>query len=175
MDNIHTLLDELKAIGFFRKNELCVIGCSTSEVIGSKIGTASSDEVAHTFMEAFDRIHKETGVHFLFQGCEHINRAVTMDRKVLEAHGFTEVSVVPVKGAGGSMSAKAYQYFDTPAVAEHVTADCGIDIGQTLIGMHIKHVQIPVRVNTKQIGEANVTIAAHRPKLIGGPRAQYNH
>ncbi|MGV2876215.1 TIGR01440 family protein [Macrococcus capreoli] len=173
MDNINQLLDELVAIDFFKPNTLCVIGCSTSEVIGERIGTHSSDEVAHTFFEAFKRIHKQIGVDFCFQGCEHINRAITMERSVQERYGFEVVSVVPVKGAGGSMSSVAYQNFDNPVVVEHVTCDCGIDIGQTLIGMHIKHVQIPVRVATKKVGEATVTIATHRPKLIGGPRSHY--
>ncbi|MBC9875376.1 TIGR01440 family protein [Macrococcoides bohemicum] len=173
MDNINTLLDELVAIDFFKPNTLCVIGCSTSEVIGERIGTNSSDEVAKVFFEAFQRIHKQTGVDFCFQGCEHINRAITMERRVQERYGFEIVSVVPVKGAGGSMSSLAYQSFEDPVVVEHVVCDIGIDIGQTLIGQHIKHVQIPVRVATKKVGEAVVTIATHRPKLIGGSRSQY--
>ncbi|WP_414047209.1 TIGR01440 family protein [Macrococcus equi] len=173
MDNINTLLDELVAIDFFKPDTLCVIGCSTSEVIGERIGTHSSDEVAQIFFEAFDRIHEQTGVDFCFQGCEHINRAITMERRVQQRYGFDIVSVVPVKGAGGSMSSTAYQKFENPVVVEHVQCDCGIDIGQTLIGMHIKHVQIPVRVSTKHIGKAVVTIATHRPKLIGGPRSHY--
>lgn len=173
MDNINTLLDELVAADFFKPGQLCVIGCSTSEVIGERIGTHSSDEVAEQFFEAFNRIHKETGVDFCFQGCEHINRAITMERSVQQRYGFEVVSVVPVKGAGGSMSSTAYRHFEDPVVVEHVSCDCGIDIGQTLIGMHIKHVQIPVRVATKKVGEAVVTIATHRPKLIGGPRSQY--
>lgn len=173
MDNINQLLDELVAQNFFKRGTLCVVGCSTSEVVGEKIGTHSSDEVAKVFFEAFMRIHETTGVDFCFQGCEHINRAITMERSVQERYGFEIVSVVPVKGAGGSMSSTAYQSFKDPVVVEHIQADCGIDIGQTLIGMHIKHVQIPVRVVTKQVGEAVVTIATHRPKLIGGPRSQY--
>lgn len=173
MDKINQLLDELVSQNFFKSGTLCVIGCSTSEVVGEKIGTHSSDEVAKVFFEAFMRIHETTGVDFCFQGCEHINRAITMERAVQERYGFEIVSVVPVRGAGGSMSSTAYQSFNDPVVVEHIQADCGIDIGQTLIGMHIKHVQIPVRVTTKQVGEAVVTIATHRPKLIGGPRSQY--
>ncbi|WP_414052175.1 TIGR01440 family protein [Macrococcus animalis] len=173
MDNIDTLLDELVAIDFFKPNTLCVVGCSTSEVIGERIGTHSSDEVAKVFFEAFNRIHKETGVDFCFQGCEHINRAITMEREVQERYGFDIVSVVPVKEAGGSMSSLAYRSFSDAVVVEHAKCDCGIDIGQTLIGMHIKHVQIPVRVATRKVGEAVVTMATHRPKLIGGARSHY--
>ncbi|MCO4096774.1 TIGR01440 family protein [Macrococcoides canis] len=173
MDSLKQLMTELEADDFFKEGELCVIGCSTSEVIGEKIGTHSSDEVAAQFIEIFDDVHNRTGVDFCFQGCEHINRALTMERAVMLRYQLNEVTVVPVKQAGGSMSAAAYQYFKDPVVVEHVQADCGIDIGQTLIGMHIKHVQIPVRTTTKKVGEAVVTMAAHRPKLIGGPRAQY--
>lgn len=173
MTDIKQLLDELMAIDFFKRGELCVIGCSTSEVIGERIGTHSSDEVAQELYAAFQEVSRQTGVEFCFQGCEHINRAITMERKTADRLQLERVSVVPVKGAGGSMSATAYRLMDSPVVTEHVQADCGIDIGQTLIGMHIKHVQIPVRTATKHIGAAVVTIAAHRPKLIGGPRAQY--
>ncbi|TDM13716.1 TIGR01440 family protein [Macrococcus bovicus] len=173
MTDIKTLLAELAAIDFFKEGEVCVIGCSTSEVIGEKIGTHSSDEVAEAFFEAFMAVAERTGVHFVFQGCEHINRALTMEKGLADKLGLQTVTVVPVRKAGGSMSAYAYRHFTEPVVVEHIQADCGIDIGQTLIGMHIKHVQIPVRVKTQKVGEAVVTIATHRPKLIGGPRAQY--
>ncbi len=173
MADINQLLDELRAIDFFKAGELCVIGCSTSEVIGQKIGTHSSDEVAAELLAAFESVAAETGVTFCFQGCEHINRALTMERETAVRYQLEPVSVIPVRQAGGSMSAAAYRSMTDPVVVEHVQADCGIDIGQTLIGMHIKHVQIPIRVQTKKIGDAVVTIAAHRPKLIGGPRAQY--
>lgn len=173
MDDLKRLVAELEEIQFFKAGALCVIGCSTSEVIGEKIGTHSSDEVAAQLMQVFRDVHVRTGVDFCFQGCEHINRALTMERSVMERYGLEEVSVVPVSGAGGSMSQAAYKHFKAPVVVEHVQADCGIDIGQTLIGMHIKHVQIPVRTSVKQIGGAVVTIATHRSKLIGGARAQY--
>ncbi|TDM10526.1 TIGR01440 family protein [Macrococcus lamae] len=173
MADIKQLLSDLKAINFFKQGELCVIGCSTSEVIGQRIGTDSSDDVACELLAAFKTIERETGVTFCFQGCEHINRALTMERETAARYQLTPVSVVPVKEAGGSMSAAAYRSMTNPVVVEHVQADCGIDIGQTLIGMHIRHVQIPVRVPTKMVGAAVVTIAAHRPKLIGGPRAKY--
>ncbi|GGB12329.1 TIGR01440 family protein [Macrococcus hajekii] len=173
MTDIKQLLDELMAIQFFKKDEVCIIGCSTSEVIGERIGTNSSDEVAAMFFQAFKEISDATGVHFVFQGCEHINRAITLEKSLADRLRVPAVSVVPVRKAGGSMSAYAYQHMTAPVVVEHIHADCGIDIGQTLIGMHIKHVQIPVRVTTERVGQAVVTIATHRPKLIGGPRAQY--
>ncbi|TDL95405.1 TIGR01440 family protein [Macrococcus carouselicus] len=173
MTDIRQLLAELTAIDFFKSGEICLIGCSTSEVIGERIGTHSSDEVGATFFRAFTEVSEKTGVNFVFQGCEHINRAITLEKALADRLGLPTVTVVPVKEAGGSMSAYAYRHLSEPVVVEHIHADCGIDIGQTLIGMHIKHVQIPVRVSTKKVGEAVVTIATHRPKLIGGPRAQY--
>lgn len=173
MADISTLLDDLMTVNFFNEGEVCVIGCSTSEVNGNRIGTESSNEVAAEFYQAFKRVADATGVQFCYQGCEHINRAITMERRLARHLHLEPVSVVPVRTAGGSMSAYAYQQMDDPVVVEHVSADCGIDIGQTLIGMHIKHVQIPVRVPTKTVGSAVVTLATHRPKLIGGPRAQY--
>ena len=110
------------------------------------------------------------------QGCEHINRALTIEREamLMTKHYLEEVSVVPVRTAGGAMSAYAYRQFKNPVVVEHITAHAGIDIGQTLIGMHIKHVAVPVRTNIKQIGEAYLTVATTRPKLIGGERATYS-
>lgn len=167
------LMNELQSISFFNANERCIIGCSTSEIQGSKIGSNGSLEIARILYEALETIHNETGVHFAFQGCEHINRAITIERECFNPDTMTEVSVVPQANAGGSLSTYAYQHMKDPVVIEHIQCDKGIDIGQTLIGMHIKHVAVPVSVKTKCIGEAIVTIAKSRPKLIGGARAKY--
>lgn len=171
--DLERLLEELMKINFFKENELCVIGCSTSEVIGERIGTMGSMDVAELIYTKLDEIQSKTGVHFVFQGCEHINRALTMESAMLEPH-HTVVDVMPVKSAGGSMSQYAYQHMQQPVVIEHVTAQCGIDIGQTMIGMHIQHVAVPVRTNQKVVGNAIVTICTSRPKKIGGNRAQYH-
>lgn len=166
-------LDEFAEQVKLSPKQLFVIGCSTSEVHGAKIGTAGTIDVAQLFYEEFARFAKKHDVFLVFQGCEHINRALTMERQAAERYGLEVVSVVPVRTAGGSMSAYAYTQLTDPVVVEHVQAHAGIDIGQTLIGMHLKHVAIPVRTSVKQIGGAVITFASTRPKLIGGPRAQY--
>lgn len=174
MEGLKLLLDELKSKSFFKADELCIIGCSTSEVIGERIGSVGSMDVAREIFTALKEIERETGVSFVFQGCEHINRAVTIERSHFNPLTMEEVTVVPDVHAGGSLATYAYQHMDDPMVVEHITVPKGIDIGQTLIGMHIKHVAIPERTSVKQIGEAVVTIASSRPKKIGGERAKYN-
>ncbi|WP_412521490.1 TIGR01440 family protein [Staphylococcus simulans] len=173
MENLKLLLNELKEQNFFKPGEICIIGCSTSEVIGERIGSVGSMEVAQEIFDALTEIRKETGVIFAFQGCEHINRAITIEREHFNPLTMEEVTVVPATHAGGSMSTYAYRHLDNPMVVEHITADCGIDIGQTMIGMHIKHVAVPVRTSVKRVGDAVVTLATSRPKLIGGERAHY--
>ena len=174
MEDLKLLLDELMSKSFFKANELCVIGCSTSEVIGERIGTVSSMDVAREIFTSLQHVEKETGVSFVFQGCEHINRAVTIERAQFNPLTMEEVTVIPDVHAGGSLATYAYQHMEDPMVVEHISVPKGIDIGQTLIGMHIKHVAIPERTSVKQIGEAVVTIASSRPKKIGGERAKYN-
>ena len=180
MTNLHDLqkalsvaLDEFAEQVKFLPKQLFVVGCSTSEVLGAKIGTAGAMEVAEVFYEEFVRFAKKHHLFLVFQGCEHINRALTMERSVAEMYGLEPVSVVPVRTAGGSMSAFAYTQLTDPVVVEQVQAHAGIDIGQTLIGMHLKHVAIPVRTTVRHVGEAVITLASTRPKLIGGSRAQY--
>lgn len=116
---------------------------------------------------------QDTGVSFAFQGCEHINRAVTIEREDFNPLTMEEVTVVPDVHAGGSLATYAYKHMNDPIVVEHISVPKGIDIGQTLIGMHIKHICVPVRTSVKQVGEAIVTIATSRPKKIGGERAKY--
>ncbi|MHC0551737.1 TIGR01440 family protein [Salinicoccus sp. CNSTN-B1] len=172
-NDLDALVSQLEAVDFFRAGEDVLIGCSTSEVMGHRIGENSSEEVAALIFDVFSEKAGQHNVNLMFQGCEHINRAITMERHVAENRRYPAVSVVPHRSAGGSLSEYAYHHFDSPAVTEHVAADRGIDIGQTLIGMHIKPVAVPLRVEQKTIGQANITIAYSRPKLIGGPRAHY--
>lgn len=173
MQELTTLLDELKAQSFFKEGEICIIGCSTSEVIGEKIGSVGSMDVAKDIFTTLEKVQQETGVSFAFQGCEHINRAVTIEREQFNPLTMEEVIVVPDVHAGGSLATYAYQHMKDPVVVEHITVPKGIDIGQTLIGMHIKHVCVPIRTSVKQVGDAIVTIATSRPKKIGGERAKY--
>lgn len=170
---LSNLLFELHESFPLDEDKILVIGCSTSEVIGKTIGKAGSIDVASDFIEAFLAFRDKTGVHLAFQGCEHINRALTLERRTQKQFGLTEVTVVPIRSAGGAMAEKAYERLDAPCVVETIQADAGIDIGSTLIGMHLKAVAIPVRLSKKQLGEAYVTFAVTRPKLIGGPRAHY--
>ncbi|MFJ8065570.1 TIGR01440 family protein [Psychrobacillus sp. NPDC096426] len=172
-EQIEQLLLEVEQQIDFHEDDLLVIGCSTSEIIGKKIGTAGGLEVAEVLYGPIQAFALRNKVHIAFQGCEHINRALTMERKTQKLYRYSEVSVIPVVRAGGSMSAYAYTKFQDPVVVEHVQARAGIDIGQTLIGMQLQPVAVPIRVSTKQIGEAVVTIANTRPKLIGGERAFY--
>lgn len=172
-NEIALLLSELEQQVELKPKQLFVVGCSTSEVLGSKIGTAGAMEVAEVLYKELNQFAQKHNIYLAFQGCEHINRALTLEYEAAEKYGYEPVTVVPVKKAGGSMSAYAYTQLRQPVVIEHIRAHAGIDIGQTLIGMHLKEVAIPLRTPVKQIGEAIVTVAKTRPKLIGGPRAIY--
>lgn len=171
--SLQTLLREVETQVQFLPNQLFVVGCSTSEVVGEKIGTAGTLDVAEILYNELQRFAQKHQIHLAFQGCEHINRALTIEAQAAQMYQLEPVSVVPVRTAGGSMSAYAYTQMEHPVVVEHIQAHAGIDIGQTLIGMHLKAVAVPIRTSVKQIGEAVVTVAKTRPKLIGGERAQY--
>lgn len=168
-----TILQEFKEQTSLNENSLFVVGCSTSEVIGKKIGTAGTEEVAKMIFDRLARFKKETGVQLAFQCCEHLNRALIVERATAEQKQLEEVSVVPARTAGGAMATYAYYNFQEPVVVEFIKADAGIDIGDTFIGMHLKHVAVPVRVSIREIGSAHITLATTRPKLIGGARAVY--
>ena len=155
-----------------KKGDIVVVGCSTSEVLGSKIGTNSSPDTAKFLFESIYEVLKEKGIYLAAQCCEHLNRAIIIEK---EAVPFAEtVNVVPVPKAGGSFATQAYAHFENPVAVEEIKADAGIDIGSTLIGMHLKRVAVPVRLMVKTIGEAPVTAARTRPKFIGGARANYD-
>ena len=166
------VITELYEKAKLKAGDTVVIGCSTSEIIGSKIGTDSSPEVAKTVFEAIYEAANEYGIYLAVQCCEHLNRAIIIER---EAAPFAEaVNVVPQPKAGGSMATQAYAHFKNPIVIEEVKADAGIDIGFTLIGMHLKKVAVPLRLESNRIGEAMVLAARTRPKFIGGVRAMYD-
>ena len=154
------------------KGSILVIGCSTSEIAGSRIGTNSAPERAASVFAAFYECAKEKGIYLAVQCCEHLNRAVVIEREA--ARNFEVVNVIPQPKAGGSMATQAYATFEDPVVVEEIKADAGIDIGFTLIGMHLKKVAVPVRLENNRIGEALVIAARTRPKFIGGARAVYD-
>ncbi len=156
-----------------KPDQILVIGCSTSEIAGKKIGTSGSMETAGVIFGELEQFSKETGIRLAFQCCEHLNRALVVERSTAELKNLEEVTVIPVPEAGGSMASYAYQNLKDPVVVENIRADYGIDIGDTLIGMHLKQVAVPVRVSVNTVGNARVTLAKTRPKLIGGERAVY--
>jgi uncharacterized protein (TIGR01440 family) len=169
-----TILTEFQQQVPLSSEHVLVIGCSTSEVIGERIGTAGTTEVAEMLFTELKKWRDKTGVQLAFQCCEHLNRALVVERETALAKNLEIVSVIPVRSAGGAMAEYAYNHMNDPVVVEFIKADAGIDIGDTFIGMHLKHVAVPVRTSLKQIGHAHVTLAKTRPKLIGGARAVYS-
>lgn len=156
-----------------KAGDIFVIGCSSSEVIGGVIGKNSSEEVGKLIAETLIELFDSKGIYLAFQGCEHINRSLTVENELAQKLNLEIVSVVPKLHAGGSCATAAYLKMKNPVVVEYIVADAGIDIGDTSIGMHIRHVQIPIRPRLKELGSAHVTALGHRPKKIGGERAEY--
>ena len=157
-----------------RPIRLFVVGCSTSEIAGGVIGKASAPELGMETAEAIMRAAQEAGADAAFQCCEHLNRALVMERGAAEKYGYEEVCAVPHPKAGGSCASAAYRLMKDPVLVEEISADAGLDIGNTLIGMHLKKVAVPVRLSADRIGGAALTAAVTRPKLIGGERAKYS-
>ena len=159
-----------------KKGQLFVVGCSTSEVLGEKIGTASSYSTAEALFRGISRAAKEAELYLCTQCCEHLNRAIITEREAALAHGLMpyRVNVIPKEKAGGSFSTVAYESFREPVALEKVRADGGIDIGDTFIGMHLKEVAVPLRLSKKTLGSAHITAARVRPKFVGGSRAVYD-
>ncbi|RHO52936.1 TIGR01440 family protein [Ruminococcaceae bacterium AM07-15] len=154
--------------------DIFVVGCSSSEVGGHRIGSDSSPEVAQAILDGIYPVLKEKGIYLAAQCCEHLNRAIVLEKEAARAYGLAPVNVVPQPKAGGSFATAAYKAFSHPVMVEHVKAAAGIDIGGTLIGMHLREVAVPTRLSIKQIGEANIICARTRPKFIGGQRAHYD-
>ena len=173
-NDMRLIVDEWINSNYLKAGDIFVIGCSTSEVAGEHIGTSGSEQIAADIYNELNRLKEKTGVQLAFQCCEHINRALLIEKSTLNQEQLREVLVVPTREAGGAMAAYAYKQFDNPAMVEHIQADAGMDIGTTLIGMHLKHVAVPLRFKQKTIGYANVTAARTRMKRIGGERASYS-
>ena len=166
---IYELLEQAK----LRPGQLVVIGCSTSEVTGHRIGSDSSMATAQQLYDAIAPVIAEKGCYLAAQCCEHLNRALILEAEAAEKYGYEPVCVVPQPKAGGSFATTAWQEMQHPVAVEHIRAHCGLDIGGTLIGMHLKDVAVPVRLSLSKIGEANILCARTRPKYIGGERAPY--
>lgn len=165
---------QLLEIAGLQPEDILVVGCSSSEAGGKRIGTESSPEVAAAIFSGIYEVTKEAGVYLAAQCCEHLNRAIIIERAAVLRYGLERVNVVPQPKAGGSFATAAYAAFAAPAAVEGVKARAGMDIGDTLIGMHLAPVAVPVRLDIKQIGEAHLVCARTRPKFIGGERAHYD-
>lgn len=166
------VIEELGEKAHLKPGNIVVVGCSTSEVLGAKIGTNSNPETAKEIFEALHDYAKAHEVFLAVQCCEHLNRVIIVERAAVP---FAEiVNVVPQPKAGGSLATQAYAGFTDPVAVEDIKADAGIDIGFTLIGMHLKKVAVPVRLENNRIGEALIVAARTRPRFIGGARAVYN-
>jgi len=186
MEQIKNLLEQIEKDAADAARELCeiarlgkgsilVVGCSSSEIMGDVIGHGSVPESAEAVWRGITSVTGPRGVFVAAQCCEHLNRAIIIEREAL-AHlpCAEEVNVIPQPKAGGSFATAAYHGMSSPAVIEYVSADAGLDVGSTLIGMHLKRVAVPVRLSVTHIGKAYVTAARVRPKFIGGIRAVYN-
>lgn len=167
------VLDDFFPQANLRLGQILVLGCSTSEVLGKQIGKGSSVEVADILLPPLLQKVREQGIFLAVQGCEHINRALVVEEECVERYGLESVTVLPGLKAGGAMSVKAWQSFKAPLMVESIKGHAGIDIGDTFIGMHLRPVVVPIRLRVKEIGEAHLTMARTRPRLIGGPRAVY--
>ena len=152
--------------------QIVVVGCSTSEVMGRSVGSWSSPEAARAIYEGLSSVFGPLGVYIAAQCCEHLNRAIIVEREAVP--GAEIVNVLPQPKAGGSFATECYHSFRRPAALEEIRADAGLDIGGTLIGMHLKKVAVPVRLEQRSIGNAIVLAARTRPKFIGGERAAYD-
>lgn len=168
-----TAATELLDAAGLRAGDLFVVGCSSSEVLGGHIGKASSQEAAEAVFAGIYPVLRERGVFLAAQCCEHLNRALIVERDCAEAYGYEPVCVVPQPKAGGSFATQAWRAFAHPTAVEHVRAHGGLDIGGTLIGMHLREVAVPVRLSLDHIGQAILLCARTRPKFIGGSRAVY--
>lgn len=165
---------ELVEKSALKSGDLLVIGCSTSVVTGSIIGTDSNLECAEEMYSVFYPFLKEKGIYIAAQCCEHLERALVVEEEYAKAHNLEIVNVIPVPKAGGSNATTAYKVFNSPVVVDGVKANAGIDIGGTLVGMHIKRVAVPLKMENNKIGEASVICARSRPRFVGGERAVYD-
>lgn len=178
MDEIRTqarqAVTELLEVARLQPGDILVVGCSSSEILGEKIGTGSSMEAAAAVMDGILPVLQERRIYLAAQCCEHLNRAIILEESAARAYGWEPVNVLPQPKAGGSFATTAWQRMAHPVAVEGVRAHAGLDIGGTLIGMHLRPVAVPVRLSLRQIGEAPLLCARTRPKFIGGCRAVYD-
>ena len=170
---VTTAAEELFRTASLQRGQVLVVGCSTSEVAGARIGTAGSEAVAEAILEPLWQVTQGHSVYLACQCCEHLNRALVVAGEAAERYNWEQVTVVPVPKAGGAFAARAMRHMPGAVVVEEIQAHAGLDIGSTLIGMHLRRVAVPVRLSLDMIGHARLTAARTRPKLIGGERGVY--
>lgn len=166
-------VEELLNVARLKPGDIFVIGCSSSEIVGGHIGKDSSMEAAKAVLDGVLPTLRSRGIYLAAQCCEHLNRAIVIEREAANRYGYEEVNAVPQPHAGGSWATNCWQAFREPVLVEEVRAGAGIDIGGTLIGMHLRRVAVPVRLSFDHIGQAHILCARCRPKYIGGSRAVY--
>lgn len=171
---VKQVLKELLQAAHMKAGQILVVGCSSSEIDSFKIGSHSNGDIGMAVYTALYEECRPLGLCLAAQCCEHLNRALILDEEAALKYGYEPVNVVPQLKAGGSFATAAYAVLEHPVAVEHIKAHAGIDIGDTLIGMHLKDVAVPVRIQTKEIGSAHVVCARTRPKFIGGIRARYD-
>lgn len=170
-------VEEILEKARLNKGAIFVVGCSSSEILGDQIGTATNLDSANAVFDGIVPVLKANGVFLAAQCCEHLNRALVVEKEAMEKYGFEQVNAIPQPNhAGGAFATVCYQRFENPVLVESIDqkADAGIDIGGTMIGMHMHHVAVPMRISLRKIGEAPIICARHRPKYVGGQRAIYD-
>lgn len=173
IEDTKKVVNELLDIAKLDSGDILVVGCSSSEVASHEIGSFSSEDIGKAIFETLYEITSSKNIYLATQCCEHLNRALIVEKKCAKEHRLPIVNVVPQLKAGGSFSTAAYAGFENAVAVEYIQADAGIDIGDTLIGMHLKPVAVPVRTKQNTIGNAHVVCARTRYKYIGGERAIY--
>lgn len=171
-DSVGKAVAELLQAAQLKPGQIVVVGCSTSEIQGKRIGKSSSEEIGEAVFGGIMPLIQKNDLFLAVQGCEHINRALLVEEECAEKYDLEIINVIPQLHAGGGFTVTAYRNFQQPVMVESITAHAGLDIGDTFIGMHLRSVVVPVRSEIKSIGEAHLTMARTRPKLIGGERAK---
>lgn len=166
--------EELLEAAHLETGDIFVVGCSSSEIMGGHIGHDSSMEAAAAVLAGVLPPLQEQGVYLAAQCCEHLNRAIVLEREAAKAYGCQIVAAIPQPHAGGSWATSCWRAFKEPVLVEEVRAAAGMDIGGTLIGMHLRRVAVPVRLSLDHIGQAILLCARTRPPFIGGARAVYS-
>lgn len=173
LSDIEQVISELIDFAKPEPGSIFILGGSTSEIQGEKIGSATDVDLGDQIIKRVKTILAEKDLYLAVQGCEHINRSLVIERELQKIHNFNQVNVIPHRAAGGAFATAAFKEFAEPVTVENIEADLGVDIGDALIGMHLKNIAVPVRLSIKEIGEAHLTAATTRLKLVGGARAKY--